>query len=255
MQIDHILHNLDAAYYTACKKKQRSSEKDEIWSIRFFWPAVKAKIITELNNGKYVFSPVRIIEYKPNKYLHSFTSQDYIVLKALSLSLLEHLPRSEFCHSWKGHGGINEAINRVMTHVPSFYYKTDVQNYYASIAHYKLLYQLSPYIQDDRVSRLIYCALKNQGGEIGLPRGSPLSHLLGNFYLHALDEKFKHRASQIYVRYMDDIMLLSQHKGALRRGIKTINHTLNQLGLTSAYHKSLISHTDKTKTRFLGTEI
>lgn len=252
MQLDFILQHLDTAYRLACKKKQRSSEKDDIWSVRFAWPVVKAKMTLELSHSEYVFSPVRVIEYKPDKYLHSFTSQDYIVLKALSLSLFQHLPRCTFCHSWKGHGGVNKAINRVKSVTPSFYYKTDVQNYYASIAHHKVLQQLSPYIVDSRVCRLLYCALKNQGGEIGLPRGSPLSHLLGNFYLHELDAKFTHRPSQTYVRYMDDIMLLSEHKGALRRGIKTINHDLNQLGLTNAYHKSMISHTNKTQTRFLG---
>ncbi|HGY9594680.1 TPA: reverse transcriptase domain-containing protein [Vibrio campbellii] len=79
--------------------------------------------------------------------------------------------------------------------------------------------------------------------------------MLGNFYLHGLDVIFEGRETQHYFRYMDDILLLSEKKGALRRGIKSIKQTFEQSGLHWAHHKSLIGRVGYHQTVFLGASL
>ncbi|MCW8336390.1 RNA-directed DNA polymerase, partial [Vibrio paucivorans] len=198
----------------------------------------RAQLTEQLRIGGYVFSPCYSIEYKPGKYLNSFRSCDAIVLKMLALAFNQVLPKSPLCYSWKGHGGVAKALSDALTYQPVFYAKTDVSNYYASVSHYYVMEKLSKFTTDEYLLRLVYCAIEAASTDVGLPRGSAFSHVVGNFYLHELDVKFEGRDSQCYVRYMDDILLLTQHKGALRRGVKTIRQEFEQLNLTWSYQKS-----------------
>ena len=127
-----------------------------------------------------------------------------------------------------------------------------MSDYYASLCHFQTLRQLEPYIACNQARRLFYLALKCREGEVGVPRGSPLSHVLGNFYLHELDSIFEQRDTQHYFRYMDDILLLSEKKGALRRGVKTIKQAFNENGLHWAAHKSFIGTIGRHQTVYLG---
>ncbi|EHK2924853.1 hypothetical protein J7Y46_004752 [Vibrio parahaemolyticus] len=238
MSIQSVINHLDAALAHVSKRSLHKSDNDDIWDLRFQWPLRKSELCSQLLSQTYVFSPFRVVEYQPGKHLHTFRSRDKLVLKALALTLFESLPRSPLCFSYLGHGGVPGALNCVARHSSArFGFKTDVANYYASISHRHLMERLSRYINDELLY-LVYQALSVQSA--GLPRGSALSHVLGNFYLHALDLRFEHRPTQHYCRYMDDILVLTDTRGALRRASATIKHQLAQLGLTAAPQKSWI---------------
>ncbi len=148
-----------------------------------------------LRNETFYFSPVRTIEYQLNKHLYTFRTIDAVVIKAIALTLIDVLPTSSLCHSYKGHGGVKQAVKRCATVEKSYILKTDVQDYYASIDHFLLIEKLSAYVSPDLL-RLIYKGLKCLNSRLesierGLPRGSSMSHVLGNFYLHELDEIFR----------------------------------------------------------------
>lgn len=251
--IDKILSLLDDAMLFLAKKKRKAPDNDDIWHMRLNWQVYKAKLGEELRIGTFVFSPCKVIEYKPSKYLHSFRSQDMLVLKAMAIALDQTLPKSPLCYSWKGHGGVTQALNNISyLQDVNYFVKTDVSDYYASLSHFQILRQLEPYIACEQARRLIYLALKCRDGDVGVPRGSPLSHVLGNFYLNDLDVTFEGRDTQHYFRYMDDILLLSERKGALRRGLKAIKQMFNQSGLEWAEHKSYIGTIGRHQTVFLG---
>ncbi|MGR5446953.1 RNA-directed DNA polymerase [Vibrio jasicida] len=251
--IDKILSLLDDALLPLTKKKRNAPHNDDIWSMRLNWLDYKAQLSEEIRSGQFVFSPCKVVEYKQGKYLHTFRTLDMLVLKALAMALNVALPKSRLCYSWKGNGGGTKAIRDIENQANATYFvKTDVSDYYASLSHFRILNQIAPYLGCDQTRRLLYLALTCRGGDVGLPRGSPLSHVLGNFYLHELDVVFEQRTTQRYFRYMDDILVLSSKKGALRRGVKTVKQIFNQGGLVCASHKSFIGTVGRHQCVFLG---
>jgi hypothetical protein len=74
----------------------------------------------------------------------------------------------------------------------------------------------------------------------GISRGCPLSPILGALYLKALDDHFTDK-NLYYVRYMDDILILTKTRWQNRKAVKQLNQILNQLKVEK--------HSDKT---FIG---
>lgn len=259
--IEKVIANLDVAYRHLYQRKRISHHNNDFWQLAYDWGNQRAEISDMLRRESYHFSPVRSYEYKDNKYLYTFRTVDALVIKAIALTLIEVLPRSPLCHSYKGHGGVKQALARAQVCEGTYLLKTDVQDYYASIDHFLLLEKLSAHTSSDLL-RLIYKALKCLNMhyvsiEKGLPRGSAMSHVLGNFYLHELDMIFSQRwTTQRYIRYMDDILVVTNSKGALRRADKTIKKTLTELNLKCSYRKSYIGqlHDDK-ELLFLGKNL
>jgi hypothetical protein len=151
-----------------------------------------------------------------------WSARDALVMKALSLVVPPYLPLSEHCTHLKGHGGAKYAVRQVVEHLPAstFVLKTDVQAYYASIDHHRLLDRLAVYLPDHRVLNLIAQYLKRcaeRGGLFwdsrkGIALGSPLSPILGAFFLTELDEACEH-LGVFYIRFMDDILVLAPTRG------------------------------------------
>ncbi|MCG9703300.1 RNA-directed DNA polymerase [Vibrio natriegens] len=253
MLIHRVIDHLDEALTYISKRSLHKGDNDDIWDLRFQWLQRKAELSAQLLSQTYVFSPCRVFEYKPGKFLHTFRSVDKLVLKALALTLIDVLPRSPLCFSYAGHGGVPGALRYMASYASCrFGFKTDVADYYASIDHVYLSHKLAPYL-DTSISVLMYRALKVH--DTGLPRGSALSHVLGNFYLHELDALFERRQStQHYCRYMDDVLVLTECRGALRRASQAIAQHLSHLGLQVARGKQWIGQTPSRacQLNFLG---
>ena len=162
----------------------------------------------------------------------------------------QHLPTSPRCTHIKGNGGAKYAVREVRDQLPGnrFVLRTDVKSYYASIDHLLLLDQLAFYIKDRRVLNLLGQYLRRtteSGGSFwdddkGISLGCPLSPLIGAFFLNALDAAAT-KLRLFYIRFMDDILILSPSRWQLRRAVKLVNQTLGSL--------SLEKHPDKT---FIG---
>jgi RNA-directed DNA polymerase len=71
----------------------------------------------------------------------------------------------------------------------------------------------------------------------GISRGCPLSPILGALYLKAPDDHFADK-NLYYVRYMDDILILTKTRWQNRKAVKQLNQILNQLKVEK--------HPDKT---------
>ncbi len=71
----------------------------------------------------------------------------------------------------------------------------------------------------------------------GISRGCPLSPILGALYLKALDDHFTDK-NVYYVRYMDDILILTRTRWQNRKAVKQLNQQLNKLKVEK--------HPDKT---------
>ena len=118
-----------------------------------------------------------------------------------------------------------------------YYYKFDVAKFFYRIDHEVMMEICQKMIGDKRAVKLMeyyICSNKRPFGmpltadhltireedmlwDCGIPIGGGLSHMLGNMYLHPLDEYCK-RVLRIkkYIRYMDDIIIMDTDKARLQ---------------------------------------
>ncbi len=80
--------------------------------------------------------------------------------------------------------------------------------------------------------------------EQGLSRGCPLSPILGALYLKALDDRFEEK-NVYYVRYMDDILILTKTRWQNRKAIRLLNQCLHRLKLEKQPDKTFIGKIEK----------
>ena len=247
-------HHIDEAYQWICKQRRNHPDNAEIWHLRFHWQAERTRILKSLQRGDYFFAPLQVITKADGTIIHLWRSPDALVLKALTIAIAPLLPISRRCTHVKGHGGLKFAVRDVHQHLQdnSFVMRTDVKAFYESIDHHLLLEKLAVYITDRFTLNLLWQSMHRcveRGGLFrditkGIPRGCPLSPLLGAFFLAELDQALEHK-DVFYVRYMDDVLVMSQHRWGLRRAVKRLNEILNGLKLEKHPDKTFIGRIEK----------
>jgi RNA-directed DNA polymerase len=78
----------------------------------------------------------------------------------------------------------------------------------------------------------------------GISRGCPLSPLFGALYLKVLDERLS-GTDAYYVRYMDDILVLTKTRWQLRRAVRTLSQTFDELKVSRHPDKTFIGRIEK----------
>lgn len=125
----------------------------------------------------------------------------------------------------------------------------DIEDFFGSVVHRKLLGMLKEQIADPRILELVErflragCMEQNIFSETkrGTPQGGPLSPLLANIYLHyALDVKFAEFAAttkrvQLF-RYADDVIVTCESASDLRFMVAEMKRWLAEAGLK--FHKT-----------------
>ena len=248
---------LEQAFDWLCQRRKHYPPHADVWDVRRHWPTEKARIQHELRAGTYRFGlldRVTCVRDGQREDLDLWAACDAVVLKALSLLLPTVLPLPKRCAHLKGHGGAKYAVRQVVAHLPGYRYvlKTDVQQYYASIDHHLLLDRLARYISDRAVLNLIVQSLRRvaeRGGLYwehtrGIPLGSPLSPILGAFFLNEVDEACEQRGL-FYIRFMDDILVLAPTRWKLRAAVKLVNQVLASLKLDKHPDKTFIGRIEQ----------
>ena len=192
-----------------------------------------------------------------------WAARDALVLKALALVLSDRLPASPSCYHLAGHGGAKGAVRTVWEHLPRhrFVLKTDVQGFYASIEHQRLLDRLAVCISDRRVLNLCGQYLRRtteRGGHYwearcGIALGCPLSPVIGALFLAELDATLAQHGFKV-VRFMDDILVLAPTRWKLRAAVRLVKQELAALGLRTHPQKTFIGRIARGFT-FLGYHI
>jgi hypothetical protein len=249
-----------SAYDWLCKQRRHYPAHADVWHLRFHWEQEKIQLLEDLQSGHYQFSPLQKIQKANGEIIHLWCAKDSLVLKLLTYSLAEVLPVSRQCTHIKGHGGLKETVGKVYASLPqyNFVVRTDVKGYYASIDHHLLINKLAEHIHDRNMLNMLWqtmCRMVEWGGlykeiQKGIARGCPLSPLLGAFFLTELDNTFDVKGL-FYVRYMDDILILTPTRWKLRRAVKTLNDSLSQLRLVKHPDKTFIGKIDR-EFDFLG---
>ena len=77
-----------------------------------------------------------------------------------------------------------------------------------------------------------------------MTRGCPLSPVSGAFFLYGLDQQFA-SSDVFYIRYMDDILILTETRWKLRRAVRQLNQALAGLRLEKSRPKTFIGKAEK----------
>lgn len=140
----------------------------------------------------------------------------------------------------------------------------DIQGYFDSINHEKLMKLVEMRINDRRILKLIKKWLEAgvmeddqfHETEVGSPQGGVISPLLSNIYLNYLDtvwmKQFAHLGE--LVRYADDLVIVCKSKQQAIESIQVIKSIMSKLDLTISKEKSKLVNIwdDKEGFDFLG---
>lgn len=241
---------LDRAFLHVYQARLQDGPNSDIWSVSLNWASHKGSIRQRLLQGNYQLSPVSVYKHPTAGYLTRWSSMDSIVLKAFAMCLSAVLGTAldTRCYHLKGRGGLKGACRRTMQACQSYRYvcKSDVASFYDSMNHTMVLQEAAQHIQDARLLELLkqYCSRVEvylghyRHSASGIPKGCPLSPLVGGFMLKSLDDAMDN--SVFYARYMDDWVILVNTRSQLRRVVRQMHHVMKRLGFKLARDKTFI---------------
>ncbi len=208
--------------------------------VRAHWETIRAKLLA----GTYVPSPVRRVEIpKPNggmRLLGIPTVLDRWIQQML-LQVLQAIFDPTFSAQSFGfrpgksaHDAVRTAQNYVQAG-KDWGVDMDIAQFFDRVNHDILMNRIGQTIRDKRVLRLIGKYLRAgvmvegvvQSSEAGTPQGGPLSPLLANIYLDALDRELEQRGLA-FSRYADDCNIYVSSPRAAERVLASLTDWIKQ---------------------------
>lgn len=177
--------------------------------------------------------------------------RDRIVQTAIALVLTPILEpeMEEESYAYRAGRSVKMAVEKVSGYYTEGFrwiVDADIDDYFDTVPHELLRGTLARHIDDPPLLDFIFSWLGScfPHGR-GLPQGSPLSPLLANIYLDALDEGLKERGAVRLVRFADDFLLLCRKREAAEESLPAIAALLTDLGLRLHPEKTRIVSFDQ----------
>jgi CRISPR-associated protein Cas1 len=130
----------------------------------------------------------------------------------------------------------------------------DIAHYFDRVPHYRLIDELTIWIDDVRIVDLIRLWLRSFSfwGR-GIAQGAPISPLLANLFLHPMDRLIEAEGLR-FIRYADNFVVLCRTEGQARWALAMVARHLNGRGLALNSRKTRLLPPDQPFT-FLGQTI
>lgn len=208
------------------------------------------KLERELQLGTYHPHPYNVFRiYEPKeRIIKSIIFRDKIVQRSLCDNVLEPAFEKTFifdsyaCRKSKGtHAGIKRTEEFFRRHyrqhgTEGWVLKCDIEKYFDSIDHAHLKRMVRKHIFDERVLQLLDLIIDSNPGGKGLPLGNQTSQWFSILFLSDFDHFIKERLGvKMYLRYMDDFVLIHPDKAFLQDCKKALEEYLASLGLSLNY--------------------
>ncbi len=212
----------------------RMTTKELESHLQAHWEKIRAKLLA----GTYVPSPVRRVEIpKPSggtRMLGIPTVQDRFI-QQMMLQVLTPIFDPQFSeHSYGFRPGrrAQDAVRAAQKYAQEgkdWVVDMDITKFFDHVNHDILMGRIGKQIRDKRVLGLIGKLLRRgamvdglvEASEEGTPQGGPLSPLLANIYLDALDKELEKRG-HCYCRYADDCNIYVSSQAAAERTLPSI---------------------------------
>ena len=261
-------NNLNSAYLQV-KRNQGSGgiDKMEVESLKDYLVLHKDELVKSIMEGNYRPNPVRRVEIpKENgktRQLGIPTVVDRVIQQSISqvLSQIYEKQFSNTSYGFRPKRSAHQALKTCQQHITEGYVwavDMDLEKFFDTVNHSKLIEVLSRTIKDGRVISLIHRYLnagvvvrnKFEPTVVGVPQGGPLSPLLSNIMLNELDKEIEKRGHR-FVRYADDLVILCKSKRSSERTLRNLlPYIEGKLLLKVNREKTSVAQISKIK--FLG---
>jgi group II intron reverse transcriptase/maturase/CRISPR-associated endonuclease Cas1 len=218
------------------------------------------KLSKDIITGKYIPKPLKRVEIPKNnnekRPIAIAQEEDKAVQRCLYKYLNDFFNPlfSNHSYGYRPGKGTQKAINRCKDYIKRKYfhiYKSDINDFFETIDHQRLVNLLDLYIEDKRIINLISQFIENGlfekryiDHEIGIHQGDILSPLLSNIYLNQFD-MFLERVGIEFVRFADDFVLFFKSFNEAKEKSQKAREFVQSLGLDFEVEKSYFSNIEK----------
>lgn len=199
-----------------------------------------SNVLIRLQDGSYQPRELRTfyVHDPKTRLIEAPYLEDRIVQHALLIVIRDIIERhfihqNYACRRQRGTHAASDQLKSYLVNykMEGYFLKVDIEKFFYSVDHRVLEKQLGRLIKCAPTLDLLKKFYANDSGK-GLPLGNVTSQVLANLALDPIDHFIKRELKiRHYVRYMDDLVLLSNSKGELQNAKLRISEQVENLNL------------------------